>query len=83
MKASFVDLRKKSSQLIRALSRNETVTVYYRGRPAAIMRRLDAQRGPARSAASHPSFGLWANRQDLKDAAGRVRRIRRGRHDGV
>ena len=37
MKASFVDLRKKSGEIIRALHRNEQVTVLYRGKPAAVM----------------------------------------------
>ena len=36
MKASFVDLRKKSSEIIQALKRNEQVTLLYRGKPAAI-----------------------------------------------
>ena len=36
MEASFVDLRNKSAEVIRALSRNERVTVLYRGKPAAV-----------------------------------------------
>jgi hypothetical protein len=31
----------------------------------------------------HPAFGLWADRQDLKDVRVHVRRLRRGRFDAV
>jgi hypothetical protein len=37
MEASFVDLRKKSKEIINAINRKEKVTVLYRGKPAAIM----------------------------------------------
>lgn len=82
MEASFVDLRKKSREIIRALRRNERITVLYRGKPAAVMH-------PAGEAAEgcqvedHPAFGLWADRDDLADPAAYVRQLRRNRHDAV
>ncbi len=79
MKASFVDLRKKSAQILRALDRNETVTVYYRGRPKAIMRPVNSDSPPAR-VEDHPACGMWADRDDLRNVAGHVRKLRRGRH---
>jgi hypothetical protein len=80
MKASFVDLRKKSNQIIGALKRKERVTVMYRGKPAAIMQPIDDQGGQAVGRAKdHPAFGLWADRKDLKDVAGHVRQLRQGR----
>ena len=80
MKASFVDLRKKSSQIIRALDRNEPVTLFYRGKPKAIMQSLAAMPGKvAMRVQDHPAFGLWAYREDMKDASVFVRRLRRGR----
>jgi antitoxin (DNA-binding transcriptional repressor) of toxin-antitoxin stability system len=84
MKASFVDLRKNSSEIIRALNRNEAVTVIYRGKPAAIMQPIGGQSKPAiRSAQDHPAFGLWANREDMKDVAAHVRQLRKGRFDAL
>jgi len=81
MKASFVDLRKRSSEIIEALDRNESVTVYYRGRPAAVMQPIGSEPS-LRSAADHPAFGLWADREDVAHPADHVRRLRRGRfHD--
>jgi hypothetical protein len=79
MRASFVDLRKKSSDIIGALNRNERVTVLYRGKPAAIMQPVDDQTDKTiGSAKDHAAFGLWAKRDDMKDVAGHVRRLRRG-----
>ena len=81
MKASFVDLRKKSGEIIQALNRNESVTVLYRGRPKAIMRPIEGEVGQARMRAKdHPAFGLWADREDTRDVAAHVHRLRRGRY---
>ena len=84
MRASFVDLRRKSAAIIRALQRKEPVTVLYRGIPAAIMQPIDQQPAEAmRRAKSHAAFGMWADRDDLQDVASHVRRIRRGRFDAL
>ena len=42
MKASFLDLRKKSGQIRRALERNERVAVFYRGKLKAVMHPVGA-----------------------------------------
>ena len=82
MKASFVDLRKKSREVIRALKRNERVTVLYRGKPAAVMHPIAGERGEAAvKAEDHPAFGIWADREDLKDVTAHVRQLRKGRVD--
>ena len=84
MKASFGDLRKKSSQIIPALGRNERVTVSYRGKPVAIMQPIAGQgREAVGSAKDHPAFGLWADREDIKDVAAHVRQLRKGRVDAL
>ena len=83
MEASFVDLRNKSAEVIRALSRNERVTVLYRGKPAAVMLPLEARADDALvSAKDHPAFGMWAYRRELEDVPSHVRQLRRVRfHD--
>jgi antitoxin (DNA-binding transcriptional repressor) of toxin-antitoxin stability system len=84
MKASFVDLRKRSSEIIRALGRKERVTVLYRGKPAAVMHPIgDAGDGAGGSAEAHAAFGMWADRDDMKDVGAHVRRLRRGRFDAL
>lgn len=82
MEASFVDLRTKSASIIEALRRNERVTVLYRGRPAAIMQPIGDSPGAAVDAArDHAAFGMWAHRDELKDVAAHVRRLRQRRLD--
>lgn len=84
MKASFVDLRKKSAEIIRALSRNERVTVLYRGKPAAIMEPIESQAGGgSRSASLHEAFGLWADRAEDPGVEKQVRDLRRRRFDDL
>ncbi len=84
MRASFVDLRRKSAEIIRALQRNEPVTVLYRGKPAAVMQPIgrETARVPAK-AADHPAFGLWADREDLADVVAYVRKLRKGRFNDL
>ncbi len=80
MKATFVELRKKSSQIIRSLERNESVTVFYRGKANAIMRPISADDTTTRcSALTHPAFGLWADRTDQADPVRYVQTLRQGR----
>ena len=82
MEASFVDLRKKFSEIIRALHRNEQVTILYRGKPTAIMRPISGEPGRAAvKAADHAAFGLWADRDDMADVVAHVRNLRKGRFD--
>ena len=84
MEASFVDLRKKSSEIIRALNRNEQVTILYRGKPAAIMRPISDESGRAVvKAADHSAFGMWADRDDMAVVAAHVRNLRKGRFDDL
>lgn len=79
MKASFVDLRKKSGEILRALERNERVTLYYRGRAKGIIQPVRGGEEPSGRAQDHPAFGMWADRADLEDVGAYVRKLRQGR----
>ena len=83
MKASFLDLRKKSGEIRRALERNERVTVFYRGKPKAVMQPAGVRsRQRAAKVKEHPAYGLWVDRRDMKDVPAHVRGLRKGRfHD--
>lgn len=83
MKATFVELRTKSGEIIQALERNEPVTILYRGRPKAVMQPIAERRESAGRTKDHPAFGLWGDRHDLQDVAGQVRVLRRGRFNAV
>jgi antitoxin (DNA-binding transcriptional repressor) of toxin-antitoxin stability system len=84
MEASFVDLRKKSAEIIRALSRNERVTVLYRGKPAAIMEPIDSRStSEGADASRHEAFGLWADRNESSSVEEQVQNLRRPRFDDL
>jgi len=79
MEASFVDLRKKSSQVIRALRRNERVTVLYRGKPVAVMHPIN-EADQTTKAADQAGFGVWGDRRDMADPSQYVRKLRGPRY---
>ena len=83
MKASFVDLRKKSSEILRALDRNESITLLYRGKPKAIVHPLSSEQSSPAKTRDYAAFGLWKDRSDMSNVATHVRRIRKGRFDGL
>lgn len=81
MQATILDLRRRMPEVLRALDRHERVTIFYRGKARAVL--VPASEKPTKKgrkrAASHAAFGMWADRADLGDVAGHVRRIRKGR----
>ena len=80
MKASILDLRRKMSDVLRALDRNESVTILYRGKEKAIMHPIGGPSGKRTPIREHPAFGMWKDRKDMQDVEGHVRRLRKGRH---
>lgn len=84
MEASFVDLRKKSAEIIKALRRKEPVTVLYRGKPAAIMTPIDDRAsGEVQLASQHKAFGLWADKVEKSTVAEEVKELRHRRFDDL
>jgi antitoxin (DNA-binding transcriptional repressor) of toxin-antitoxin stability system len=81
MKASILDFRRHMGRILKALDRNENVTITYRGQekatiiPKKVSRTVDIQ--------SHAAFGLWAKRNDMQDVDTMVRNIRKGRMNAV
>jgi antitoxin (DNA-binding transcriptional repressor) of toxin-antitoxin stability system len=78
MKASIVDLRYRMKDVLRAIDRGETVTVLYRGKEKAQLVPIDQKKSKTKMA-DHPFFGMWADREDMKDPAAYVRKIREPR----
>jgi antitoxin (DNA-binding transcriptional repressor) of toxin-antitoxin stability system len=73
MKASILDLRRRMPDVLRALERNEPVTLLYRGKPKGMLLSL---RSATRAVRGNPAFGLWKDRDDLKDVGRYVRSLR-------
>ena len=58
MKASVVDLRYKMKDILKALDRNETVTVFYRGKMKGTL--LPVKKEKFKQIKDHPFFGMTA-----------------------
>jgi antitoxin (DNA-binding transcriptional repressor) of toxin-antitoxin stability system len=78
MKASVVELRYKTKEVLRALERRETVTVIYHGKAKAKIVPLRSQNRALRVAA-HPFFGMAA--ADRRPLEAVLNDLRRSRHD--
>ena len=85
MKASVLDLRRRMKDVLDSLRRNEPVTLLRRGKvvgtiqpPGGALDSPAGQPGPRR-ASSHPAFGLWKDRADLRDVEAAVDRLRKDR----
>lgn len=80
MKATFLDLRRKSKEIVKALDRNQTVTLYYRGKSKGMIIPISQEPKKTLSVMDHPFFGMWRDREDMKDVQKWVDEIRKPRH---
>ncbi|MBI4560186.1 MAG: hypothetical protein HY706_21550 [Candidatus Hydrogenedentes bacterium] len=82
MKATLLDLRRKTRRIVEAIERNETVTLTkHRREIALIVPKKDAKLSA--SLRESPAFGIWKNRSDMRDPAKHVRRLRQGGSGGL
>jgi len=77
MKASILDLRRRMKDVLLALDRNESVTIFYRGKEKAIL--SPSRQRTDQSVKDHEAFGLWRDRKDMTDVDAYVRSLRKGR----
>lgn len=80
MKASIIDLRRHMGKILKALDNNESITLTYRGREKATIVPKTRQKTDA---SEHAAFGMWADRDDLKDVKKAVRDIRKSRFNAL
>jgi antitoxin (DNA-binding transcriptional repressor) of toxin-antitoxin stability system len=83
MEASILDLRRRMAEVLRALDRNESIKILYRGRPRALLTRAGSPKRQRDSVANHPAFGMWKDHENLGDLTAYVRTLRRSRLDAV
>jgi antitoxin (DNA-binding transcriptional repressor) of toxin-antitoxin stability system len=83
MEASILDLRRRMAEVLRALDRNESVKILYRGRQRAVLIPTGPSDGQRRSVSSLPAFGIWKDYKTVADVPAHVRKLRRSRFDGV
>ena len=76
MKASVVDLRYRMRNILKALDRNEPVTILYHGREKAVITPIGASQDI--SVADHPFFGMKSkSKESVEDT---MQRLRGGRY---
>ena len=78
MKASILDLRRRMGEVLKSLERNEPVSILHRGKEKGVIYPT-APTGSNISVEQHPAFGMWKDRDDLKDVDRAVRALRKGR----
>jgi antitoxin (DNA-binding transcriptional repressor) of toxin-antitoxin stability system len=75
MKANNRRQRYRMKDVLSAVERGESVTVPYRGKPKARILPIDREPGGA-TLAEAAVFGMWKDREDLRDVPGYVRKVR-------
>jgi len=83
MDATIVDLRYRMKDVLRAIDRGEAVTVLYRGKAKATLIPISpgSESSGKRGARTEDQslFGLWRDREDLKDPGAWLRKLREPR----
>ncbi len=77
MKASIVDLRYKTTDILKALDRNESVTILYHGKIKGVIK--PAREKIVSKIKNHPFFGM-AN-DSKKTVLEELANLRKPRHD--
>lgn len=77
MKASIIDLRYKTKDILKALDRNESVTVLYHGKVKGIIK--PAREKSLIKVSEHPFFGLQAD--DEGSVLEQLDKLRNPRYD--
>ena len=83
MKASILDLRRRMGDVLRALEKNEPVTILHRGKEKGVIYPSPVRQGRGIAVTQHPAFGMWKDRDDLRDVDRAVRKLRKARHHAL
>lgn len=78
MQASIVDLRYKTNDILKALSKNENVTVLYHGKAKAIIKPI-RNNVSSQKVKDHPFFGI--NKEEKLSVLEELKSLRKPRYD--
>lgn len=81
MKATIVDMRRNPRKILDAIARKESVTLTERGKEVARIQPIAKPKRPR--VQDLEAFGMWADRDDMKDPTAFVRELRKGRFDDL
>jgi len=80
MKASVVDLRYKMNDVLKALDRNEKVTILYRGKVKGVL--IPSGEKKQIKITDHPFFGM-SSQTNQKSVQEEMADLREGRYDDI
>ena len=80
MKATIVDLRYKMNDVLKALARNEKVTVLYRGKVKGVL--IPVVQKKDMRMTDHPFFGM-SSQDAKKSVLDELNDLRRARYDDI
>ena len=80
MKATVVDLRYKMNDVLKALDRNEKVTVLYRGKVKGIL--IPSEKKKHLKITEHPFFGMSSQDSD-KSVLDELNALRKPRYNDI
>lgn len=81
MDISFLELRRAPAKILTTLERKEPITLSRRGKVIAHI--VPAEDKDMCNPSEHEAFGMWADREDMKDPAAYIREMRRSRYDAL
>ena len=64
MKANIVDLRYKMKSILKALDRNETVTILYHGKEKGVI--IPSRNSMDKKISEHPFFGMSSSKKSVE-----------------
>ncbi len=79
MKASVVDLRYKMNDVLKALDRNEKITILYHGKEKGVI--TPVQNREVKKVSEHPFFGMYKIKN--KTVGQEMEEIRRSRYNDI
>ena len=80
MEATAMDLRRNLKAVFKALDRNETVKILYRGQVKGILSPVRPGKLKVADLKKHPFFGMWKDREDMKDPTAYINKMRQPRY---
>ncbi len=80
MKATVVDLRYKMNDVLKALDRNEKVTVLYRGKVKGVL--IPSGQKKRMKITDHPFFGMSSQARE-KSVLDEMADLRKGRYNDI
>ncbi len=71
MKASVVDLRYRMNEILKAIDRNEEVTILYHGKVKGVLKpKISRDR---KRISDHPFFNMYSSRETVQEVMGKLR----------